>query len=56
MLHVLYAYEAVANQLNPFQDRMEHCATWSCDCGASGEGDPRGRVVLLQLPGEVEPC
>ena len=20
------------------------------------EGDPRGRVVLLQLPGEVEPC
>ena len=63
MLRILYAYEAVANQLNPFQDRMEHCATWSCDCGASGDGDPyecatcgcEARTVDGPLPGDDEP-
>lgn len=61
-LHVLYAYEPVMGR-DPFTDRMEHCATWSCDCGASGDGDPYecatcgcdARTVDGPLPGDDEP-
>ena len=63
MLRILYAYEAFVNPLNPFSDRYEHCVTWSCDCGASGEGDPcdcptcgcESRTVDGPLPGDDEP-
>lgn len=62
MLRILYAYEPVMGR-DPFTDRYEHCATWSCDCGASGDGDPYecatcgcdARTVEGPLPGDDEP-
>lgn len=62
MIRILYAFEPFMG-CDPFTDRYEHCATWSCDCGASGEGDPyecatcgcEARTVDGPLPGSDEP-